>query len=683
MKKKILGLLVFASFISAHAQSYIGFYQDNYAGVQSVLFNPASIADSRFKIDVNLISISSAVGNDLYGVSLFDTFKTGYNLEQESTKSYSSNNNAVFNTDIMGPSLLLNIAPKHAIAIYTRARAIVNIVGVNGNVIDEIAKSNTFDFDYLLGSPTTVGNSWGELGLSYATVLYEKGNHFLKGGITAKYLQGVANYHIKGEDIHIQYVANPLRPELSTYSSTGTAIYGTSQDFSTENDVIIDSKSNGFGADLGLVYEWRPDLDASNNSRNDINKYKIRLGVSVTDIGSMKYNKGVRNAYDLNETITQDDFDSATNYDEFIKSYYNSTAVDSDVISKLPTAVHADVDWNVHNKFYLNLNGDLGVVDSSKLNQNSIANRVSLTPRYESKWLGVYLPFSYMQYSTQPQIGIGIRTGVFFIGSGSLFSNAFSNNSKAADFHLGMKVPIYHKKTVDTDGDGVYDDEDLCPTESGPIGNEGCPWEDKDGDGVLDIEDYCVDVAGSAENKGCPWPDSDSDGILDKFDKCPTVAGVQENAGCPLTDTDLDGVADKEDMCPTVKGTFANKGCPEVSVEVVEKLNDFFKAIVFDSGKATIRPESNDKLAEIVKVMKVYTVSTFKVLGYTDNTGNANANLQLSKSRAAAVKNYLISQGISAERISSEGYGIENPIASNNTAAGRAQNRRVEIILMN
>lgn len=199
---------------------------------------------------------------------------------------------------------------------------------------------------------------------------------------------------------------------------------------------------------------------------------------------------------------------------------------------------------------------------------------------------------------------------------------------------------------------------------------------------MLDKEDKCPTVAGPKENSGCPWGDKDNDGVLDNADKCPTVAGPKENAGCPWADADGDGVLDKDDKCPKVKGTVANNGCPEVTKEVIKKLNDFSKSILFDTSKATIKPESNVQLGEIVKVMNEYSNANFKLEGYTDSTGIAAKNLQLSKDRAAAVKNYLIAKGISADRLSSEGYGITKPIDSNKTAEGRAKNRRVEIILV-
>ena len=687
MKKRIfLSLFALASFCSANAQSYLGYVPDNYAGVQGVLYNPASIADSRFKADINLFSISSSVTNDAYGVKIFDVFKDGYDFDLEAKKNFSNANNAFLNTDVMGPSVMFNIAPKHTLAIFTRARAFVNVIDVNGQVINDITKDNKTSFpSATVGSFNGVGNSWGELGISYAAVLFQKGEHFLKGGITAKYLQGVANYHIQGTNVTMAYNENLLLPQNSTYTTTGTAIYGSSQDFANDSDLDIDSKSRGFGVDLGLVYEWRPEYSADRADINDlkeVNKYKLRFGISVTDLGSMKYAKGVRNSYNLNETITQDNYDGSENFDEFLRDYYTSVPVNGNVRSNLPTAIHADVDWNIHRRFYLNANGDLGIVSKTKLNQNSIANRVSLTPRYESKWFSAYIPISYMDYSKQAQVGLGLRTGVFFIGSSSIVSNAISKSSKAADIHLGMKIPIYQKKAKDQDGDGVLDKDDDCPTVPGPVENRGCPWGDRDNDGILDKDDKCPDVAGPAANNGCPWEDKDNDGVLDKDDKCPDVAGPKENAGCPWPDTDGDGVLDKDDRCPKVKGTLANKGCPEVTTEVIKKLNDFSKSVLFDSSKATIKPESNDKLEGIVKVMDEYNNANFKLEGHTDSTGNVVKNLQLSKDRAAAVKDYLISKGISADRLSSEGYGVTKPIASNKTVEGRAQNRRVEIILV-
>ena len=230
----------------------------------------------------------------------------------------------------------------------------------------------------------------------------------------------------------------------------------------------------------------------------------------------------------------------------------------------------------------------------------------------------------------------------------------------------------------DADGDGITDAEDSCPDVFGLKEFNGCP--DTDGDGIADKDDECPEVAGKPELKGCP--DADNDGIADKDDKCPQQAGPKENNGCPWPDRDGDGVLDKDDECPDQKGTVANNGCPEVTQEDQKKLNEFAKAILFDLGKATIKPQSAETLDNIVKVLNDFKNAKFSVEGYTDSTGNKAKNIKLSEERAYSVKAYLVEKGINPARLSAKGFGPENPIADNKTKKGRELNRRVEINLV-
>ena len=229
----------------------------------------------------------------------------------------------------------------------------------------------------------------------------------------------------------------------------------------------------------------------------------------------------------------------------------------------------------------------------------------------------------------------------------------------------------------DTDGDGIEDRLDECPNTPGLPEFNGCP--DTDGDGVPDHLDECPTVAGLPELNGCP--DADGDGIADKDDACPNEAGPKENNGCPWPDRDGDGVLDKDDQCPDVPGTVANNGCPEVSVEVIKQLNEYSKTILFDYDKATIRKESYAALQSIADIMKEYPNAKFLIEGHTDSRGSDAYNMKLSKERAASVHDYLVNIGMDDDRLRSEGFGEERPIATNNTAAGRQQNRRVEISL--
>lgn len=221
----------------------------------------------------------------------------------------------------------------------------------------------------------------------------------------------------------------------------------------------------------------------------------------------------------------------------------------------------------------------------------------------------------------------------------------------------------------DTDGDGIPDDQDGCPTVAGPKVLNGCP--DRDGDGIADKDDACPDVAGPKTFNGCP--DSDGDGVPDSKDKCPTQAGVAKYDGCPIPDKDNDGVADDEDRCPETPGPVSNFGCPRL-----EEMNFNARAVTFVTGSSKLTRQATQELDELVVILNKYPKLAINIDGHTDNTGKADKNMALSQTRAEEVKKYLVGKGIDGERLSANGYGQEKPLGDNKTATGRAQNRRVE-----
>lgn len=196
---------------------------------------------------------------------------------------------------------------------------------------------------------------------------------------------------------------------------------------------------------------------------------------------------------------------------------------------------------------------------------------------------------------------------------------------------------------------------------------------DKDGDGVMDNVDKCPDVPGLPEFDGCP--DSDGDGIPDDLDKCPDVPGLPEFNGCP--DTDGDGIADADDGCPEAFGLPENNGCPKL-IEISGNQILLKQTVLFDTGRAVIKPDSFEMLNEIAAVLKASKTWKVQVEGHTDSTGNKAKNQTLSQERAGACRDYLINQGVAASQLTAIGYGPDHPIASNNTTVGRQQNRRTE-----
>lgn len=296
--------------------------------------------------------------------------------------------------------------------------------------------------------------------------------------------------------------------------------------------------------------------------------------------------------------------------------------------------------------------------------------------------------------------GLGLQ---FKLGEGSFiflqstYKSHISENSKEnLNYSLTFASPIVEKKVVpvvapppapvvvpekDTDGDGIVDSKDKCPAVAGTAKYDGCPVPDTDKDGINDENDKCPTVAGLAKYNGCPVPDTDKDGINDENDKCPTVAGVARYQGCPIPDGDNDGVNDEEDKCPTVAGVKENAGCPVIKEEILKKVAKDAQNIFFAINKAVLLKKSYKSLDEVAAILKEDAGLKLDIEGHTSSTGTDKINIPLSKSRAAAVYDYMIKQGVDASRLTSEGFGSTKPVADNKTEKGRALNRRVEMKL--
>jgi len=249
----------------------------------------------------------------------------------------------------------------------------------------------------------------------------------------------------------------------------------------------------------------------------------------------------------------------------------------------------------------------------------------------------------------------------------------------------------------DADGDGIIDAKDACKLVPGvasadPAQN-GCPLpKDSDGDGIIDPKDACPKEAGPAnedpKKNGCPPPpDTDKDGIIDAKDACPEVAGLPSEDpklnGCPDPDRDKDGVLNDSDACPDIAGQAdpdpKRNGCPKAYVKQGQiKILDQVK---FKTNSAAIMKgkDSEEVLNAVKQVLDEHPeIAKVRVEGHTDSKGKAAKNRKLSAARAASVVKWLVSHGVAASKLSSQGFGPDRPIDSNATEEGRRNNRRVE-----
>lgn len=217
------------------------------------------------------------------------------------------------------------------------------------------------------------------------------------------------------------------------------------------------------------------------------------------------------------------------------------------------------------------------------------------------------------------------------------------------------------------------------------------PLADEDGDGIPDVHDRCPnepeDKDGFEDDDGCPDPDNDRDGLPDATDQCPNEAedpdGFEDADGCPDPDNDKDGVPDTTDRCPGEPGPASNDGCPPKleHITVTEQKIELKQAVFFETAKAVIKPESFGLLDEVATVLLSRPSMQVRIEGHTDIRGGRSYNLRLSQSRADSVKSYLLGKGISSDRLEAKGYGPDQPIETNKTAAGRERNRRVEFMI--
>ncbi|MEK7728115.1 MAG: OmpA family protein [candidate division KSB1 bacterium] len=217
----------------------------------------------------------------------------------------------------------------------------------------------------------------------------------------------------------------------------------------------------------------------------------------------------------------------------------------------------------------------------------------------------------------------------------------------------------------DSDKDGLLDGEEVHSTQTNPL------KADSDLDGLMDGEELMQ------YNTNPLQADTDGDGVIDGIE-------VNSYVSNPLVvDSDGDGVADGADNCPTEAAGRAatSAGCPEVRPQIFVEVDNVMvlTGVNFVAGQAEPTPESLPILEKVYATLATNPMVAFEIRGYADGAGDAQKNLLLSTRRAESVFNYLVTRGIAPARLLAVGYGEENPVASNDTLEGRAQNRRIEL----
>lgn len=439
-----------------------GFRTDNYNGVSGGFFNPANLGDSRYKIDVNILGINLLAANNNVDFSLgklSDIVDSDSGLVNKLVGN-GGKSSVLVNLAVHTPSVAYRIDENTTVALLTRTRMLFNITDFDGTLINSVSNELSGSGPYTISNSTNMRmnvNAFSEFGAAVGRVLLNQDRHFLKAGATLKYMAGIGNAYFQLNNFKGTAGADiDGRNAYITDASGRIAVGAGGLDINNLGDVDPSFKGSGFGADLGVVYEYRPESLSDN-----ANKYLFKLSAAILDIGSIKYNRtGDANAaYDINipasQKFSMDAFSNSSSVQDFKNVFdanpgnFSKVAALSDGSYKvsLPTTIQLGADVRAMNSLYVAAFCQLAVSSNeTKAYNPQYRSSITITPRYETRMFAAYLPLSYNDMS-KTNVGIGLRAGPVYIGSSSIV-NAITGSSKQADVYFGFRFGIKGKSNT-------------------------------------------------------------------------------------------------------------------------------------------------------------------------------------------------------------------------------------------
>jgi hypothetical protein len=464
--------------VTAFAQHNLGIATSNWSCMNSLNLNPANIAESREKKAVNLFSFSMGVDNNVgplnAGQGLFVAVGDG---KSNNMFTYTNNSKVSMHApqvDITGPGVLLKVDDKHTIAFTTRIRGMNQFNNFDQTLFHTFNDPKFRTTENILASTTDFTYTvhlWSEIGFTYGGVFFDNGIHKIKAGGTVRYLGGIAYVGVDGNTLDANFTAGK-----DTFYAGNTDIRYSSNILNTKSSAGSNISSgffsllykgkfgHGIGADLGVVYEYKPteevleknvpEEDRKKAARSKLKKtkkevgYRARFSLALCDVGTVHYNKN-KNA---TEYITGGGYvtgagilNKVKNLDD-LKQYATKRGLAAEIRQEavalyMPMHMVVGGDYHIQKHYYANVTLMVNLADRNRLG-NSYYNQLTVTPRYETKKVTVGLPLTYSTLSHRFKAGLGVLAGGFFVGSDDML--AFMLKSEyGISFYAGLNVPIY------------------------------------------------------------------------------------------------------------------------------------------------------------------------------------------------------------------------------------------------
>jgi hypothetical protein len=442
------------------AQFLPGIRTSDYNGVLGTFTNPANTVGSQYKWDMHLFGMSMTAANADAKIKWKNdgdgSFLRNKVLGKEGLRS------GLANVDIPLLALMVDIGKKNSLAFTSRGRIFINATDLDARLINEIVEGandyNKYPFILPAASTSVVNASMiTDYGFTYGRELLSKGSNYLKVGVTAKYVSGVGNLHfatnLNGK------IDLDLNDEGGPYISPGAGSIGLrnggsafADDFKANQ--LIEFNGGGLGFDLRLTYEYRPENWKNASTKKEIGAhghipYLFKLGVSLVDIGKVKFNPDIENSQSYRMNIPDNKrfyltaFDNtkvstiSETLDEYPQFFTKTTHATNQYKVSLPTTLLLNFDYNICKGFFVNAEGRIGLKKENTEGVIKTYNSFSITPRFDGKQFGVFLPISMHQLSGV-SVGAAVHLGPLYIGSGSILS-VLMGGSKQIDGFFGLR----------------------------------------------------------------------------------------------------------------------------------------------------------------------------------------------------------------------------------------------------
>jgi hypothetical protein len=462
-------ILLFFNSRSSKAQSFAGYSSSPYAGVFAIVNNPADILNHRVRGDFNIIGINAGIGNNV--------IKFKYKVPDDQNnillaKQVKKNGHLFFNTDVFGPSFLVRLNDRNALALTTRVRAMGNIWNVNKEILTALSSDTIYAS--ALGNTTLNLNAWKEVALTYSRDIAPDGKGVWKVGASLKYIGGLAATSLAISSLSFDYdsifdAATLSRKAIYLNMQGTVALTHTNNLDSLDDDADTYFKftHKGFGVDIGVSYEKRDDLQVYETSYSDATaNYIWKIGAAITDIGFVKYKKQYNAGFTsklAGATYLQTQFDppgdsvtlsQAANY---YRSLFNARSEVSELVMQLPATLRLSYDRYFSRLLGVQAQLNIPLVFGNKVFYTGNFNPLSftVTPRAATPWGGFYMPFTYNAYAGM-SVGAAMRLGPLVIGSASIINTRILNKTKTFDVYMALRVPLFGYRPF-KNGKGIVD----------------------------------------------------------------------------------------------------------------------------------------------------------------------------------------------------------------------------------